>query len=149
MTTPPWRLGVHLTAITIQRLSVSAAGVFSNLGSPLNIQALIEDLGHQVRQVMEDIGPVTSTQMNMVAIRIGNALRITELKQSNAESKIHLVQDTATYCLISWTEGNETFAGYFRVGNMDGGIRGRGAQRVTCEFEPCDPGQAQVARSAA
>lgn len=149
-TTPPYRLGKDLSVITIQRLSVSASGLFSNLGSPTSIQALITRLGHETRREMENIQPVTSQRMNMVPISTGNGVQISEIKLANAASAMNTVLATCQYVLISWTEGNESFAGYFSVGAMtEGGVNGRGQQVITVAFEPCDPGQAQVAYVAA
>jgi hypothetical protein len=149
-TTPPYRLGKDLTAITIQRLTVSSAGLFSNLGSPLNIQGVINDLGHEALAEMENIQPVTSTQINEVPISFGNAITITELKLANAAPALHTVKQSCSYVLVTWTEGDETFAGYFSVGPMTkSGVQGRGAQTVTVQFRPCNPGQAQVAYTAA
>lgn len=149
-TTPPYRLGKDLTTCTIQRLSVSAAGVFSNLGSPLNIQAVITRLGHEVLRELVNIQPLTSTQMNEVPISVGNALQITELKLANAASALNTVLNSCSYVLITWIEGNETFAGYFSVGAQTAsGVEDRGAQTVTVQFRPCNPGGAQVSYAAA
>lgn len=148
--TVPFRLGRDLTVATIQRLAVSPAGVFSNLGSPMNIQAVITRLGHEMIREMENIQPVTSTLINEVPISYGDALQVTELKIANAASALNTVIRTCSYVLITWTEGNETFAGYFSVGPQPtSGVENRGQQTITVQFRPCNPGQTQVAYTAA
>ena len=149
-TNPAYRHGVHLTTVTIQRLSRSSTGLFSNNGSPLDVQALVTRLGHNVRKEMENMQPVTSTRINMVPVSSGNAVTLTEMKRQATASILATVLDTASWVLLTWVEGNETYAGYYSVGEQsDGGITSRGLNTVTVQFEPCDPGQAQVTYTAA
>jgi hypothetical protein len=137
----------HLTAVTITGQTVNAVtGVFTP-GTSRNLLVVIEELGHRTEPQFEDVRPVTSAQINEVKHSAGNSMRLTTLKMSNSAQALHDIVNTYDYVSIAWTEGVEAFVGYFAVGPMDGGIRGRAGQRVSVDFRPCDPLVPQVSRT--
>lgn len=145
-TIPQWKLAQNLTAITATGQLISSGGVLSN-STVYNLVALIDELTHTGEEEVEDIRPVNSIRMNEVRLATGHAVRLTALKRSDTGALLSLLYQNFAYVYLSWVEGTETFAGYFRVGRYEHGIRGHGRQVVSLEFRPCDPGAAQVTYS--
>lgn len=144
----PFRLGQHLTAITIAGATIAANGAVS-LGAAQNMVGVIDDLDHRVVKDVEDVRPLNSLQMNEVITGIGNRIRVTELKRSWVSSVLHNIVDDFDHCFVAWVEGNETFGGYFVIGEMTGGMHGHGRQTVSIDCGPIALSDvAQVVRTA-
>lgn len=142
----PWKLAQHTTVVTVIGQTPAANGVFV-AGASYALVTLLDELEHNVEEEAEDVRPITNPQINEMLLSSGNAVRLVTLKRSDTAALLHLIKKNYPYAYLLWTEGTETFAGYYRVGRMSGGTRGRGKQVAQLEFRPCDPNQAQVAHS--
>lgn len=148
---PAWLLGKHLTQVTVVPYTIDPVTGAWTAGTSLDVWGVMDDLDHQTNVEFEDIRPIHSTQQNEEAISFGNAVVLTTLKKSDSGQKLHGLVNTyaGQGALLTWVEGKETFAGYFKVGQLRGGMKGHGRQAVSVDFRPTDPGTAQVTRTVA
>jgi hypothetical protein len=128
---------------------MASGGALSDSGSALDIRAIMDEFGHDVDVETEEIRPIWSVQQNNVYISSGNRLSITALNKSLTANLLADVADTHTagYVKVVWTEGDEIYTGYFKVGSLRGGMRGHGRQTKTLELLSCDVTDPQVVRT--
>ena len=146
MPTPPYLLGRHLTAVTVAGVTVDSNGVLS-VGSATAIQALIEELGHEIDVESEDVSPVTAIRMNEVPLRTGHTVDLSVIALSNGANVLYTIRDGFDVCRLVWTEGGDTFIGDYWIGNFRAGVRSRGKNMLTLSLMPIDVGGPQVIRT--
>jgi hypothetical protein len=140
---PNFELGVDLTQVSLTGWSL-VSGAWT-VGSTFNVLAYTDELAHTIEEEAEDVRPVWDLQMNDLRTGFGNALRIVTLKTSAAANALNTIVNTYPIVNVAYTMGKEVFTGFYRVGRYEGGVRGRGGQRLTLDLRPINSGGAQVA----
>ena len=149
---PDWQVGRHLTVYTLTKQAFNPdTGALTDNGTALDVRAVMEEFGHDRDIETEEIRPIWSTQHNEVYIGSGHRGRLTTLSRGYSASVLAelAMEEPEGYVKVSWTEGVETFTGYFKIGNYTGGMRGHGRQTKTLELLPCDVTDPQLVHTVA
>lgn len=150
-TLDPFMMGKHFTAITVTPLTPNPSTGVLTSATPLNVYAVFDELDHTTEEDFDDVRPSWSLQKNMVLTGTGDRVRLTTFKVYNAGQKLSDLKQAYTHARLQWTAGKESYDGYFAVGRFGNPNRGYGAQRVTLDFEPVNPGSGvpQMSRAVA
>jgi hypothetical protein len=139
-TTDPFSTGRHFRSLTVTPYVADPVDGSMTASTPMNVYAVFEELDHTTEDDFDDIRPTWQLQKNMVLTGYGHRCRLTTLKIFNSANQLTLLKEGSTHCRVQWEEGDESFDGWFATGRLDNGTRGFGAQHVSLDLEPFNPG---------
>ncbi len=151
-TIPTYRIGRHLTAITItgQTVSVTPGSVgllADGVGASVNLLAVLETMRSTLRAQKEEISPSTSIREHMVNIADGQSLRLDVIEVNNGTDPTPLNTLVMTYGIfkVSWVIGTitgfiKTKTAYYSRGDYEDGQAGKGKQIASLTLDPVDVG---------
>lgn len=157
---PPWLIGRNATGLTVQRLSTSVAGVFTNVGSVFEFVAaspfsgsalwgIIDGVETNLQAALtENITPVTSPWENTVVLEEDDSFSIFEILRTigpstsdpNFLSQIwNTAQNrSAPYAHMLFTLGNQTWDFYGLIGSYTKEVR-KGKNIARMQLRQTDP----------
>lgn len=112
---PVWLTGRHTTACAIVPQTVAADGTLS-AGASSNLVGSIDGISIRSASELEEISPMTTTRSNMVPIKVGTTISLTEVLKSNGANLLAAVAYAATYVQVTLTRGGQSFAFYGVIG---------------------------------
>lgn len=144
----PWLLGEHLTAVTITPLTIASNGAITP-GSAVVLTDHVMVVSPTQSVESEDIRPVNSTFINQVPHSQGDSVRLSVLQKSASANLLNsaIRACTSKRFIIAWTQGAESFSGYYTFQSQTGGVQNRGGNTIDADFAPSYPGSAPMTYS--
>lgn len=146
---PTWLTGKHVTAITLTPQTVSTTDGSLDDSTPVgNLFGHCDEITIRTRTEAEEISPMNTLRQNMVQIKVGTTIDLTEvLKFAGTNILASAAYDATTpVWKVSITRGAQSFLFYGLLIGYDESIR-HGRSVGVASFDMLDPGSANPSYS--
>jgi len=138
---PVWLRGQNVTVCAITPQTVASDGTLS-AGSTSSLVGTIDTISIRSTIEAEEISPMTTTRTNMVPIKVGTTIVLTEILKSSGTNILAGVGYGATsYAYFALTRGAQSFGFYGLITDYSEEIS-KGKSTGVMTLEMVDPGSA-------